>query len=77
MTIETAVLGKKLVDALPTRNPDEAVSPWLFSPLELSLSQQRSNGLRRRSKRIRCFSDSEVVHLGKTVAQPSSPSETF
>ena len=63
-SVQTAVLGKKLVDTFPTRNPDETASPRLLSPMELSLSQERSDRLRGRSKRIGRFVHREVVgHL--------------
>src|SRR3954453_14999074 len=39
-SVQATVLRKELVDTFPTRNPHEAASPRLLSPMELSLSQQ-------------------------------------
>jgi hypothetical protein len=73
-SVQTAVLRKKLVDAFPTRNPDEATSPRLLASLELALPQQRSDGLRARSKRIGRLAHCEVVaarHAAKIRLQLS------
>src|SRR6185503_19735489 len=76
--VQAPVLGKEVMHALSARNPDKAASPRLLSALQLALSQKRSDRLRRRSEGSCRFSHREVVHhLGKTLAQPGSPSETF
>ena len=65
-SVQTAVLGKKLFDTFPTRNPDKATSPRLLASLELALPQQRSDGLRARSEGIGRLSNGEVVlHPGE------------
>jgi hypothetical protein len=65
-SLKTAVLGKKLVDTFPTRNPDEATSPRLLASLEFALSKQCSDGLRARSEGIGRLSNGEVVlHSGE------------
>jgi hypothetical protein len=65
-SVKTAVLGKKLVDTFPTRNPDEATSPRLLASLELALPQQCPDGLRARSEGIGRLSNGEVVlHSGE------------
>ena len=77
-SVQTAVLGKKLVDTFPTRNPDETASPRLLSPMELSLSQERPDRLRGRSKGISRFVHREVFwHLRKMLARPPIRYETF
>ena len=77
-SVQTAVLGKKLVDTFPTRNPDETASPRPLSPVELSLSQEPSDRLRGRSKRVSRFVHREVLkHLRKMLARPSLRYETF
>src|SRR3954453_20544798 len=77
VSVQTAVLGKKLVNTFPTRNPDETASPRLLSHMELSLSQQGSHRLRGRSKGVGRFVHREVVHLRKTFAHLPLRCETF
>jgi hypothetical protein len=67
------VLRKKLVDSLPTGNPDVASPPRLLSSTELPLAQQRSDRLKTRSEGIGCLGHCEVVvpHLEKLLLQLS------
>jgi hypothetical protein len=59
--VQPAVLGKELVNALPTGNPDVAVPPGLLSPVQLALSKQCANGLLAGSKGFGCLGDRQVV----------------